>query len=299
MPYTFPPVAGLERAKSDPAEPLYNGSIGSNRIFHTLSITAGLNTSPRWDLYLINVYTLLRNAYTSGISQLAIEKIVDTDVDLFMVFISAYMTYQRQLPGAVLFYAPDYRAISEILLRKTSGQRDEMDKLYTELLKKLPRKLTELTEDPLLRKFLVATSGNTFPHKELPNHMRSILYSASRATAPRIGTVLLSHCPIDLHLATLVPGLELIDSFTSAVYPVSEFGRKLTKDVKVPFNTTTHRVFGDDVHLAAMCKGKDKTQLIELANTRKWAIRTEREIISDITTTFPNITESMLSQLRL
>jgi len=297
MTYIFPATEGLERAKSDPSEPLYNGTIGSNRIFHVLRTTAGLNNSPKYNLFLINVYTLVRNAYSKDIKQKDLEKLVDTDVDMYMTFIGAYTNFKRAVPATVLFYAPDYRTIPKEMLRKSGEQRTEMDTLYAKLLSKLPRKLTELTEDPSVRKFLVATSGNTFPHKELPGYIREIFQG--QRTSGQIGTVIFTHCPIDLHLATVIPGLELFESYTGMIYPAIEFGRKLTKDVNVPFNTATHRAFGDNTHLIPLCNGAQKTKLVELATRKNWAIRTEREIISDITSTFSDISSSDLTRLRL
>ena len=297
MAYSFPNTAGLERAKSDPEEPLYRGSIGSNKLFHILRTTAGFLESPRWDLFLINVYTLLRNAYSKGITQPEIEKIIDTDVDLFMTFIGAYMSFKRQTPATVLFYVPDYRAIPGEFLRPTTGQRVELDARYLKLIQKIPRKLTELTEDHLVRKFIIATSGVRFPHKELPDHIRTI-YSGTRSSGS-IGTVLISHCAIDLHLQTSIPGMDLFESYTGVILPSTSFGKKLTKDVAIPFNTATHRVLGDDVHLTPLLKGRQKTELIELATKRHWSVRTEREIIQDITSSFPSISVSDLTRLRL
>ena len=67
----------------------------------------------------------------------------------------------------------------------------------------------------------------------------------------------------------------------------------------MPFNIATHRVFGDDVHLVPLCQRKQRTELIELATARQWAIRTEREIIGDITNKFSNITQAELMKMRL
>ena len=297
MVYSFPNTAGLERAKSDPLEPIYPGSVGANKLFHILRTTAGFLESPRWDLYLINVYTLLRNAYSKGITQPEIEKIIDTDVDLFMTFVGAYMSFKRQTPANILFYAPDYRAIPGEVLRPTMGNRVEQDARYLKLIQKIPKKLTCLTEDHLVGKYIIATSGVQFPHKELPDHIRMI-YGGSRSSGS-IGTALISHCALDLHLQSSIPSLELFESYTGMILQTTSFGRKLTKDVGLPFNTATHRVFGDDVHLAPLLKGKQKTELIELATKRHWAVKTEREISYDITSTFPSISMSDLTRLRL
>jgi len=51
--------------------------------------------------------------------------------------------------------------------------------------------------------------------------------------------------------------------------------------------------------LIPLCNGAQKTKLVELATRKNWAIRTEREIISDITSTFSDISSSDLTRLRL
>jgi len=294
----FPDVS--EFPKGQNGDIIYGGSIGSNKIFDVLRETAGSRDSPLYDLWLINVYTLLRNAYVNGISQVDIEKVIDTDVDLFMTYISAYMSYRRPTPGGVvLFYAPDYNAIPKMFLRNTSGQkqRTEIDTLYTRLLVTMPNKLNDLTEDPMLRKYLVATSRSRLPHRDLPGHIRAIY--GSNQMRIKLGTVLISHCQIDLHLNHTFGSFDLLDSFTGVIRPPTLFGQKLVKEVSVPFNTTTHRAFGDDVHLEPLFKGKRRTELIELARDRNWAIRTEREIVSNITETFKDIEASDLLRLRL
>ncbi|HUB45899.1 MAG TPA: hypothetical protein VMB73_13005 [Acetobacteraceae bacterium] len=66
MSYMFPQMAGLPKGEN--GEEIFGGTIGSNKIFHLLRNTAVRTNSPRWDLYLIYVYALLRNAYSKGIS---------------------------------------------------------------------------------------------------------------------------------------------------------------------------------------------------------------------------------------
>lgn len=295
--YVFPNTAGLEKAKNDPSEFLYPGTIGSNRLFHILKLMAESQPTPRWDLYLINIYTLVRNAYKKGISQEKLEKLVDDDVDTFMTFIGAYLNYRRQTQGTVLFYAPDYRAIPSEYLRPITSQNVETDAMYKELRKKLPLKLTELTEDLSLRKFLVMTSGMTYPHKEIPGYL-SMIYKGTRIYGS-IGTVIITHCPIDLHLYSSIQKLELFESFTGNITPSLFFGKKLTKETIVPFIPTTHRLFGDEVHIAPLLKGKQRTEAIKLAVEHRWAIKTERDIINDVVLKFPSISKADLTRLRL
>ena len=299
MLYQFPNTIGLERAKSDPEEPIYSGSsIGSNKILYNFSKNAGLVGNPRWDLYLINLYTLMRNAYSKGITQKNIEQIIDTDINLYVTFIGAYSSYQRPIQVVILFYAPDYKAIPKELLRTFTGQRLELDNLYTNFKNKIPTKLMELTEDFHVRKFVVATRGGTFPHKELIGHLKSI-YGGNRIHGP-IGTVLISHCPIDLHMKTMLPEIELLESYTANILTSKQFGNKLTKEIpNLSFNMTTHRIFGDDIHLVPLIHGKQRTKLIEFAIERNWPIRTEKEITNDLLIKFSNISLKDLLLLKL
>jgi len=293
--YRFPNTTNLPKGDDD--TPIYSGSIGSNRIFYTLQQTAGSTRSPRWDLFLISIYTLVRNAYQKGINSTALEAMVDRDSDLYMTMIGAYCSYRRMTNATVLFYAPDYSAIPKHLLRVHTGHYAELDVLYQALYRKLPNKLVELTEESSTRKFLAKVGSGTFPHKQLPGIIRA-LYGGHRPYGA-IGTVLLSHCPIDLHLYKTIPSLDLLESYTAAIIHTDEFGRKLTKEVKIPFNTTTHRLFGDDIHLMPLLKGREKSKLIDLAGKQFWEIRTEGEIIENVTQSFSTITQGELGFLRL
>ena len=296
MIHLFPDTRTLQAGQKGTA--IYGGGLGSNEIFDLLRRTAGSSTSPQWDLFIINIYTLVRNAYTKEMSIQTIEKIIDTDVDLYTTFVGAYMSFKRQTPAVLLFYAPDYSAIPKGFLRDVSGQKQrvEIDTLYAATRKRLPLTLTEITETPILRKFVLATKGEMFPHKELVEHLRTIY---GRRACGSIGTVMISHCPIDLHISRLLPNLQLLESYTATIYPISEFGKKLTKEVRIPFNTTTHRMFGDDIHLKSLVQGKQRKELIKIATDNNWMIRTEREIMGDCILKFQDIHESDLTNLRL
>ena len=300
--YQFPDTAGLERAKRDIEEPIYQcSSMGINKVLDVLRISAGTIGHPRWDLYIINVFTLVRNAYKNNISQHDVDKTVDVDVDSLIQFIGAYMSYQRTTPATVLFYLPDYSAIPKDLLREHTGNKAAVDNLYTKLKTKLPvnstKRMVELTEDPLVKKFLLVTSGNTFPHKEIPRYLNEI-YGGKRITGS-LGTLLLSHCVIDLHISAYVSGVELIESFSGNIIPSNLFGSKLTKEVEMPFLPVTHRLFGDDDHIIPLVKGRQKKNMIDIIRKDHWGVMTERQIVSDILMKIPGISELELRRLKL
>lgn len=293
--YRFPNPDNLP--KGDDQTPIYGGSIGSNRIFEEFRKSADTPTSPRWDLYLINIYTLARNAYGKGMAVSGLETMVDADADLFMTFIGAYTQFRRPTPSIVVFYAPDYGAIPATLMRKSTGQRSELDALYAALRAKMPQTLTDISEDVNVRKYIMVAGSRAIPYKDLIGALRVIYKNGSLGSMRR--AVMISHCPIDLHLVTYIPTLMLMESYTGTVLEAAEFGRKLTKSVAVPFNTVTHRVFGDDVTLIPLIRGPDRSRLIELAQKNHWILRTESEITKDVITAFPPLRREDLMALRL
>lgn len=297
MTYTFPDVSSNPKGQDGTTIYGTGTSIGSNRIFHYLRQNANGFDPPKWDLYLINIYTLVRNAYSKGIEQRVLESIVDADSDLLMIYIGAYTTFRRQIPSVVFFYAPDYSAVPKDIMRVHSGNQSEMDAMYDILCKKLPPTLTELTTVPETRKFLSKVGRTILPQKELIEQIRKI-YNGNR-TNGMIGSVMISHCPIDFHIYKFIPTIQLLESYTGSVLSVSEFGNKLTKEVKIPFNTTTHRLFGDSLQINPLLKGKDRTKLIEVASEFKWNIKTESEITREALFKFPNLSQYELSILKL
>lgn len=295
MPYLFPDNSNFP--KGIDGTTIYGGSIGSNRIFHYLRENASQFNIPKWDLYLINIFTLVRNCYQKGMTQDQLEQVLDHESDTYMTYIGAYMSYKRITPSLVFFYAPDYSAVPEKYMRLHTGNQAEIDGMYKKLYQKLPPIPMELTQVPETRKFISRVGKTLFPHKDLIEKIRTI-YSGRRISGS-LGTVMISHCPIDFHLYKAIPDIQLLESYTGSILTSSDFGQKLTKDVKIPFNTTTHRLFGDSLQLDPLIKGRDRTKLIEIATDQNWYVKTESEIISSTISKFPNILPSELSILRL
>jgi hypothetical protein len=293
--YTFPDVSHLPQGLD--GTQIYGGSIGSNRIFDYLKNSAPQLTAPRWDLYLINVFTLVRNAHVKGMNQKQLEEAVDHDSDMFMTYIGAYTGFRKQTPAVVYFYAPDYSAVPKELMRVHTGNQEELDRMYHELYKKLPDKVTELTEIPSTQKFLSRVGRSIFPHKDLNERIRYIYQG--RRNHGLLGTVMISHCVLDFHLYKAISGLQVLESYTGAILTSQDFGQKLVKEVKVPFNATTHRLFGDSIQLNPLIKGRDRTKLVELAKDKHWFVKTEAEISRDVLFEFSSLSQNDLSVLRL
>lgn len=275
----------------------HNASIGLNVILNYMRETARNINAPQWDLYLINIYTMVRNLYQKGMHQVELEQMIDRDADILMTYIHSYTCTRRSIPATVFFYAPDYSAVPKSMLRLHTGNQEELDRLYLNLYKKLPVKLTELTEVADTRKFLCQVGKSIFPHKDIIEKLK-LIYQPHRLTGS-IGTVMISHCPLDFHIYKAIPKIQLFESYTGTILNVQDFGQKLIKDVKIPFNTVTHRLFGDSLQLVPFFKNKDRKTLIELARDKDWGVKTETEIIRDVVFKFDTVSSSDLTILRL
>lgn len=295
---TFPDISNVEYGQD--GTPILGNSIGNNRIFFYLRENANQQTAPLWNLFLINIYTMARNAYRKGISFEEMRTIIDKDSDLLMTYIHAYTTHKRPIDSVVLFYAPTYRAVPKDFMREHVGNNLELDTLYTKIAETIPDKLLELTELPYTRKFIsrVGLHGR-LPYLDIVTALGSI--SSALASGGSVGTAMISHCPLDFHIYKRIPRVQLLESYTGQILNVVDFGQKLTrdKDVRVPFNTATHRLFGDPLQLLPLLTGKDRKTLIELAAEKNWAIKTETQIIDDATWKFAKLMRSQITLLRL
>ena len=293
---TFPDIANAEYGQD--GTPILGNSIGNNRILFYLRETANQQAAPLWNLFLINIYTMARNAYRRGISFEEMRTCIDKDSDLLMTYIHAYTTHKRPVDSVVLFYAPSYRAVPKDFMREHVGNNLELDALYDEIAETIPDKLLELTELPYTRKFISrAGFHGRLPYLDISTALGSI--NSALASGGSIGTALISHCPLDFHIYKRIPRVQLLESYTGQILNVVDFGQKLTKEVRVPFNTATHRLFGDPSQLTPLLTGKDRKTLMQLAGEKNWAIKTETQIIDDAVWKFPKLMRAQITVLRL
>jgi len=109
-------------------------------------------------------------------------------------------------------------------------------------------------------------SGAALPHRELAHWLRDLssqkndLYYYDRSPYG-----ILSHCLVDLHLLRHVKEGVLVERYSGKMRSLNNIHTKLDKSGVIPFTPITHRVFGDDIHLAPMVKGKKKTEIIQKA----------------------------------
>lgn len=296
MTTNFPSLEGADYGQD--GTPILGNSIGNNRIFYYFRQAALEQLSPPiWNVYLINIFTLVRNAYSKGLSYDILEKIIDKDSDLFMTYIDAYVNYKKESSSIVYFYAPIYKAILPQFKRVPVGNALELNTLYEKLYQTIPEKVTELTQNPRTRKFVSRAGAiGVLPYIDLLSKLKSIQTNYGNGT---LATTMISHCPLDFYIYKKIPKIQLLESYTGQILSLSQFGSKLTKDVQIPFNRITHRAFGDSVQLLPLFTGKDRKTLIQLATEKNWILKTEQDILADILFKFPNIMQSDLTLLKM
>lgn len=292
----FPSVEGFERS-SVSGDVILGGSIGLNKLLMYFREHAFIHQREEWDVFAVNIYSLLRNVYTPGILVKDVLHRLEIETDLLATYYEAYAHQFHNNPVTMIFYIPDYTKIPKEFLREHTGQQLEIDHLYKQVCKHLPNKITHTSNHNNLHQFVVPLNKQICPHIELAAILKD--QHIFQHHLPR-HILMLSHCVMDLHLSThMSKSISLIESYTGLIKHLPEFGSKLVKDILIPFNNVTHRLFGDPIHLKPLISGRKKTELLGLASTHRWYLKTKYEILQDVRKVDPSITESEITKLKL
>lgn len=284
-PVMFPDRSQLDKS-DDGTEYIYGGSVGINRIlgyFHDNAYKLGRE---EWPLLLVNLFTVFRNVYHKDLSDLELESLVTLDCDLLTLYVEAYASARphiRHTPG-IVFYAPTYSLIPKELLRPLGPAAQVQHDAYLRFRRSLGDGETNISHEGRSFRWVVPVGSEQLPHRQL---LRWLAASGARFEyiPGQDPVMLISHCPIDLHIASRLPTVRLMESYQGVIKHPTAFGSKLDVGDDVPFNPYTHRVFGDKVHLAPMVKGADKKALLAKAHERQWQRLPTSEILTDITKT--------------
>lgn len=290
----FPSTEGLAKGQNN--EIILGGSIGLNKILLNLKEWANSPIHDIWDIYFINLYTVARNVWIKDIRLDQFMHGIDTDTDMIATYLEAYHTNSLGAkPPIIVFYVPTYEAIPLKYRRECVGNTLEFNNLYDKVRARYPVKFSNISRSMASTLFFFPCNRNLYPHKELVYAMEEKFFGDFTYRSPKV--LLLSHCPIDLHLYKRIHNFSLIESYTGQIKKLKDFGTKLVKDVDVPFNTYTHRLFGDSIHLTPLVSGKQKTLALDVAQKYKWINLTDSEILS-LMVHKVGVKEALLSELK-
>lgn len=274
----------LPRIEVDKDNQVYNGlkiSLGIIPILNTFYDLSKERKPPVWNLFLINVETLVRDAKDKELNNNQICENTLRDCTILAQYINEYCQFTAKgnmtTKPLVCFYLPDYRNIPKNYLRdplpKGTEDRWKILSLCEKSLEKLG--FSNKFEDTDI--VFSTLHHESFPHVELSKDLirkdKTIVFR---------DTLMISHVPSDFHLANTFRAFSLLESYTGAIKTAKEFGKKVFGDEALPFNKYTHLLFGDKWYLKSPLDAKTKKSIKEQMIREKWLFRSDKKILEKL-----------------
>lgn len=262
----------------------YNGlpiNIGITPILNAFYDLSKHSRKPQWNLYLINIETLIRDAKNKELDRKQIGINTIKDCTVIAQYINEYCQLvlkenEKQTP-IVCFYLPHYDKIPKNIIKeklpKGTEERWDVLKLVENTLKETGFE-SHFEDTEILFSIL---NDEEYPH----NQLFSDLYSHEKSITYR-RVLMISHVPLDFHLYKHFKDFNILESYTGNIKTVKDLGKKVFSDDFVPFNKYTHLLFGDKWYINGFLKTSDKRRVKELAKEQKWAMMPDNLILEKI-----------------
>lgn len=252
-------------------------SVGMNAVLNRIVYDYGLAIQPMHDYYIINILTIIRNNYDKKLKETEMLYKIDQDIRQLKLYLTNYLAGQTHQP-LILFYLPIDYVVGKGYERKLSPRNQAIADMAKVVRKMIPNKLNDISQNGI-NIYTVVLDPTPLPVGQIKKYISKLSNKGTRGSA-----WLLSHCPLDLHLHRLIPKTHLMESFTGEVKLPIEFGQKLFKNEDIPLNQYTHVAFGDGLHVRPLLKTKkQKDAARERADRKNWKVRTESEIMTELT----------------
>ena len=235
--------------------------------------------SINWSLYLINVETIIRDRKSKNANVMTAENI-KFDCTVIAQYIAMYnsicMLKEKPL---IVFYLPKYEMLpKEVLRDKLPKGTEERWKLRNEVQKELESNgFLDNYEGTEIAFCNAEPSKTRFPHKAL---IMDLMKSYSGISMRR--TLMISHVPLDFHLYRIFKNFMLLESYTGKIKGPKEFGRKVFKNEKIPFNKYTHLLLGDKWYMRQQVDLRTKRAISDLAAKDRWNILPDLQILESL-----------------
>lgn len=264
---------------------VYNGIEVSYGIAPVLNTFANLSQQfkkPYWNLFLINVETIIRDCKNSGTDKSA-ARMTLTDCTVLAQYIANYARLSRPAGlkerPVVVFYLGHYENIPPMYLReKFPTGTEERWRVRDEIEEILKQEgFATGFEDAEIVFTIVGLKGG-WPHKELARDL------STKIEMLRYRKVLMiSHVPSDFHLYRVFSkGFNILESYTGAIKVPNQFGKKVFNNDVIPFTKYTHLLYGDKYYLKSLITAKQKRELREIATREHWSILPEKVILQSL-----------------
>ena len=241
-------------------------SYGTLGIMNSLALI--VNQPVRYDLFLINIQTIVRNCLSSSKDDKKVIDQVNKDFESLLIAINSYagsisvnvliyMSNSRpMIPKKYQRTATNTRARIESVLNKITGGYG----YTTGVIEKITR--------PEYQSLNIVAAANNLrqPYRYIPEIMSKLNYTKG---------LLLSHCPIDFIMLSMYKRIKLMESHTGRIIDTSNLGKKVFKE-DIPFYKTTLRLFGDKDNITPLIKNRPRA--LKQINNKKLYQLSEQEI---------------------
>jgi len=247
-------------------------SIGSNKVLSNLAIASTQPNPAVYDIYLINLYTVIRNNMSDDVPVDSVSSDIST--------ITAYITeYIQSVPHSkntvIIFYLPTY-VVPAVYKRELNTSNLKIVEIAKEISKSQAKDNVESSVNNT-KVYFTRLSPSLSVSQQLTNTIGRLTKFGRAAKV-----LLWSHVAIDLHLAKRYSNLSIIESYTGKTVGPREFGYKVFKSKFIPFNNYTHIAFGDSNHIKPVLQRDKRSKAFATAEARRWDLKTDIEILQEL-----------------
>ena len=233
---------------------------------------------PDTDIIMINALTICRNVCCALYSADSRKEIFDKnqvhDVvdqvqhtlnDLINQINYCYSCTVSPVPRQIIVYAFDYeKMIPKEFYRVPT---DHFTQVIEHILKtKMTRGCTK--HNDIVWEYYPDTTQSSY----------SNLVEMIRPIQNQHNVLMVSHHPIDYHLATSTNKWRLICSFTGDIKSPDDLGKAVFGSYEIPFTKATHVALGDRVDMKQSIKRGYKKQLVEFAQKEMWQLLSNEQL---------------------
>jgi len=235
----------------------------------------------KYNVIAINVGTLLRNHATKDTSLQDVINMFNTEITVMLNEVTSIMNSNGASPNSyVLLYGINYnRCLQEILVRPETPSRKLVNDATNYIIdrsRELFGPKGEGTFNGIKVRFESMQTGEPSIYKRLYNLMSK--------QGMLLKVIMISHYPIDYHVARYVDKFVLLETHTGKWKLIDELSVKIfgEKFKELPFLPSTHLCFGDKPLISMNISTKQKDDLLQTSRKQGWRLKSANYIKSEI-----------------
>lgn len=263
----------LEKVKTDDELENMVCSYGLAPVLNTLIDSVSGRLKPKWNLFLVNVETIIRNSqatYRDASSDTIAEYALRDSKLLakYLIEVAQDCNQDKRVKPVICFYSAHYENIGPTYLKEKlpagTVERWNAKDIYE---KRWPL-VWDIRSDDVDILFSVQEKTT---RKWISKAVIEDINSFTRKTLCQYrNCVMISHIPVDYHVMRRVNEFVLLESYTGKIKQPSDLSNKLFDSPWVPFNKYTHVLFGDKYLLKALAVPKVRKELKKRAEFEQW-----------------------------